>query len=269
MTPKAIRTPEDKILDHRKNDRTLVTILTLTLRQLCVRDHRVHDTVKLFVDSVKLATKLSSMSEQDKTKRPHHHGDLRNALVDAGIALLTEGGAQALTLRKCAARAGVSHAAPAHHFNGLAGLKHAIALEGFHQLRALMTNCDGCTNPDALTRLKSMCLCYIEFAVAHPALFDEMFSINAKDIIEGNVTEELQGIYMNFRSFCLPFVHEDLSLETIELQVRSFLRGYTHIAVSGQFGPKGKDGYPLGPVDAAMGILDHLALPPARSPGKT
>ncbi|WP_214566967.1 TetR/AcrR family transcriptional regulator [Aliiroseovarius lamellibrachiae] len=209
------------------------------------------------------------MSEQDKMKRPHHHGDLRNALVDAGIALLSEGGAQALTLRKCAARAGVSHAAPAHHFNGLAGLKHAIALKGYQKLYMMMANCDGCANPAPLTRLKSMCLCYIEFAVANPALFDEMFSINANDMIEGKVTKDLQEIYSGFRSFCLPFVRDDLPLDIIELQVRSFLRGYTLIAFSGQFGPKDKGGFPLGPVNEALEILDHLAPAAAQTPTMT
>ena len=71
------------------------------------------------------------MAPPDATVPPaprtaHHHGDLRQALVAAGIELLDEGGLAALTLRRCAARAGVSHAAPAHHFKGLRGLLTAI-----------------------------------------------------------------------------------------------------------------------------------------------
>ncbi len=60
-------------------------------------------------------------------EKPHHHGNLREALIVAGIEILKEGGLPALTLRACAARAGVSHAAPAHHFDGLPGLVTAIA----------------------------------------------------------------------------------------------------------------------------------------------
>ena len=60
-------------------------------------------------------------------KKQHHHGNLREALITAGVGLLNEGGLSALTLRKCAARAGVSHAAPAYHFKGLNGLLTAIA----------------------------------------------------------------------------------------------------------------------------------------------
>ncbi|MGH8432616.1 MAG: TetR family transcriptional regulator, partial [Solimonas sp.] len=51
-----------------------------------------------------------------KRSRTYHHGDLREALVAAAIALLEEKGLSGFTLRQCARRAGVSHAAPAHHF---------------------------------------------------------------------------------------------------------------------------------------------------------
>ena len=66
----------------------------------------------------------------DKAKS-HHHGDLHNALVRAGLELLKEGGTKALTIRGCAARAGVSHAAPKHHFNSLDDLRHAVAIACF------------------------------------------------------------------------------------------------------------------------------------------
>ena len=75
---------------------------------------------------------------QHEPPKPHHHGNLRNALIEAGIDLLKEGGLPNLTLRKCAALAGVSHAAPAHHFDGLDGLRQAIASEGFSRFRQAM-----------------------------------------------------------------------------------------------------------------------------------
>ena len=72
------------------------------------------------------------------SKQAHHHGDLRNALIRAGLDILDTEGLDALTLRKAAARAGVSHAAPAHHFQGKEGLLAAIAAHGYEQFRALM-----------------------------------------------------------------------------------------------------------------------------------
>src|ERR1700693_234097 len=58
------------------------------------------------------------MSNQMDRPRPkaYHHGDLRNALIQAGLEILAEGGAAELDLRKVARKAGVSHAAPYRHF---------------------------------------------------------------------------------------------------------------------------------------------------------
>src|SRR5215467_6900439 len=64
----------------------------------------------------------------------HFAGDLRQALLDAAVATLDEVGADRLSLRVVARRAGVSHAAPAHHFSGKAGLLTAVAAEGFGML---------------------------------------------------------------------------------------------------------------------------------------
>src|SRR6266496_3683288 len=60
----------------------------------------------------------------------HFAGDLRQALLDAAVATLDEVGADGLSLREVARRAGVSHAAPAHHFTDKAGLLTAVATEG-------------------------------------------------------------------------------------------------------------------------------------------
>ena len=56
--------------------------------------------------------------------QPYHHGQLREALVASGRTLLAERGIRGFTLRECARRAGVSHAAPAHHFASLLSLIH-------------------------------------------------------------------------------------------------------------------------------------------------
>ncbi len=68
------------------------------------------------------------------TDRPYHHGDLRQAVLDAAVAAITEAGPAAVSLRELARRAGVSHAAPAHHFGDKAGLLTALAAEGYDLL---------------------------------------------------------------------------------------------------------------------------------------
>src|SRR5918994_1639788 len=66
--------------------------------------------------------------------RPYHHGDLRRTLLAAAVDAIAESGPTALSLRDLARRAGVSHAAPAHHFGDKAGLLTALAAEGYELL---------------------------------------------------------------------------------------------------------------------------------------
>jgi AcrR family transcriptional regulator len=61
----------------------------------------------------------------------YHHGNLKEALIDAGLEILEEKGLAGLTLRACARRAGASHTAPKNHFKNHAGLQTAIAARGY------------------------------------------------------------------------------------------------------------------------------------------
>jgi AcrR family transcriptional regulator len=110
----------------------------------------------------------------DDTRR-YHHGDLKNALIAAGMEILETEGLQGLSLRAIAARVGVSHAAPRNHFGSLKGLLTAIAAEGFRRHAAAMR---AGLAPDAprTARLHAAMEGYVRFAAEHPALFALMFS---------------------------------------------------------------------------------------------
>lgn len=109
-------------------------------------------------------------------KRPYHHGDLRRTLLDASIALITERGLDALSLREIARRAGVSPAAPYHHFATREQLLVALAVEGFTLLTLAMQSArDAAAGAGALDRLRAIGEAYVCFAVAHPAHFRLMF----------------------------------------------------------------------------------------------
>lgn len=105
----------------------------------------------------------------------YHHGDLRRALLDAVEDLVRHGGPGSVTLRAAARRAGVSHAAPAHHFGDLSGLLTAFAREGFQRMDAIMARLQGAAPPDAKSQLLATGQGYIRFALAHPGAFQIMF----------------------------------------------------------------------------------------------
>ncbi len=115
--------------------------------------------------------------------QPYHHGQLREALLASGRALLEEKGIRGFTLRECARRAGVSHAAPAYHFASIDDLLAALAVRGFEELAAAMAaEADRATAgaaPGATGRLIGQGVGYMAFAAGNPALFQLMFSREA------------------------------------------------------------------------------------------
>ncbi|OUS38487.1 TetR family transcriptional regulator [Rhodobacterales bacterium 56_14_T64] len=193
---------------------------------------------------------------KEPNHKPHHHGDLRTALIQAGISLLSEGGKESLTLRKCAARAGVSHAAPAHHFDGLAGLRAAIAKEGFRLFRlSMLAACDD-NNPSDLDRLKGICSGYLNFAIENPALFDLIFSAAPMAGFEADLEQGTTFAYKVLRDACAPVVPEGQDPMVVETQVWSLIHGYTNLYMAGRFGPVDPTQQARGPFDAVMALLD-------------
>ena len=104
----------------------------------------------------------------------YHHGDLRRALLQAARALLQEDGADAVSLRELARRAGVSPRAPYRHFASKDALMAALATEGFEGLRAELTAAgDGAPEGRALD---AQAQAYVRFALNNPPMFRLMFS---------------------------------------------------------------------------------------------
>lgn len=202
---------------------------------------------------------------QEPDHKPHHHGDLRSALIQAGISLLSEGGKDSLTLRKCAARAGVSHAAPAHHFDGLGGLRAAIAKEGFRLFRlSMLAACDD-NNPSDLDRLKGICSGYLNFAIQNPALFELIFSAAPLGNFEADLQQGTPFAYEVLRNACAPFVPSGQDPMIVETQVWSLIHGYTHLYMAGRFGPIDTTQQARGPFDMVMTLLDTLAAPTSKA----
>lgn len=107
--------------------------------------------------------------------QPYHHGALRAALLGAAEAILDHDGIGALTLRAAAREAGVSHAAPTHHFGDITGLLTELAASGFVRFRAMLQAEVAAAPRDPESRLIALGRGYIAFARAYPGLFQLMF----------------------------------------------------------------------------------------------
>jgi AcrR family transcriptional regulator len=108
------------------------------------------------------------------TRRTYHHGDLRQALIDAAVELLHEKGAEALTLRAVARGAGVSQTAPYRHFTDRGALVGRVAEQAFARMGAAIerTVQHGQSGLPALQRGLAE---YVRFAHEHPAEYRVMF----------------------------------------------------------------------------------------------
>src|SRR5712675_1836628 len=105
---------------------------------------------------------------------PYHHGALRDALLKAAETVLERDGLQGLTLRAVAREAGVSHAAPTHHFGDLTGLVSELAAIGFRQFNAAMVAASG-TGTSPMDRAMARAKTYVAYAQAHPGMYGLMF----------------------------------------------------------------------------------------------
>lgn len=175
---------------------------------------------------------------KEEPRPPHHHGNLRQALVMAGLELLREGGPGGLTLRRAAARAGVSHAAPAHHFDGLAGLMTAMAAEAFGQFTASMVAARQVAPAGARARLEAVCQGYLDFAATNRGLFHLLFVAPEVDRTDPALSAVAAAAYGELRAACLPFSATGEPDPVVEIGVWTMVHGYALLGLTDPDSPR-------------------------------
>lgn len=109
----------------------------------------------------------------------YHHGDLRAVILAEAARLVAERGADQVSLRELARGAGVSHAAPAHHFADRRGLFTALATEGFQLLAEALIGARG--------HFTDAALAYVRFAIEHPGHYQVMFNKALLDVSDAGL----------------------------------------------------------------------------------
>lgn len=204
--------------------------------------------------------------------RHYHHGDLRNALIAATEEVLAERGVDGFSLREVARRAGVSPAAPAHHFGDATGLLTAVATLGFEELTRALREGDARGGADPAARLREQGVAYVRFAVRHPGRFGLMFrnGINQDDVTLAKcATDAFMVLAGGVRAGFGMAPDEALSADawTALVALWSAVHGYAHLAIAGRFdrlGGVGREAFIDATLQRSIGLVAQAALPPRR-----
>ena len=175
-----------------------------------------------------------------KTETPYHHGALREALLQAAERVLERDGLAGLTLRAVAREAGVSHAAPTHHFGDLTGLLSELAAVGFRQFNAAMaSSSDTATTPleHALARPKA----YVAYAQAHPGMYGIMFRTERLDYSRPSLHEAAEASFAGLANAVGMMRQEQIRGDALTLnqgaaiaRAWSMVHGFTMLLLDGR-----------------------------------
>jgi len=195
-----------------------------------------------------------SAASQPRTRAGYHHGDLREALLEAAEALLREEGVPGLTLRACARRAGVSHAAPKHHFADLSELLSEVAARSFDRLGAALVAARDAAGADPDARFTAAARTYVAFARENPAHFRLMFRSDAlKPCSESLAHASARAFAELTDNITMLRGEPDVAPEELGERILdaglmediligwSYVHGYTQLLLEGQLAPFAQD----------------------------
>jgi AcrR family transcriptional regulator len=170
--------------------------------------------------------------------KPYHHGALREALLAAAETIIENAGVDGLTLRAIARDAGVSQAAPAHHFGNMTGLLSELAARGFERFSdRLETGAAAAEDPQK--RVAEMCRAYVGFARESPGLFELMFRSARLDWSRPALATSGARAFMVLlgHGASAPPGHSQKDRVTAAMATWSTVHGLSMLIIDGRLGP--------------------------------
>jgi AcrR family transcriptional regulator len=184
---------------------------------------------------------------------PYHHGALRDALLEAAERVLERDGLPGLTLRAVAREAGVSHAAPTHHFGDLAGLLSELAAIGFQQFNVAMAEAGAVHGPPIETGM-ARARAYVGYAQAHPGMYGLMFRTERLDMKRPSLDQAASASFAELVGAVGASRHEQISEQALSLDQAAaiarawcLVHGFTMLLLDGRLSnilkrlPEGSD----------------------------
>ncbi len=208
--------------------------------------------MKRDVNSVKMATAEGA--------RAYHHGALREALIDAAESILEERGVEGFSLREAARRAGVSPAAPGHHFGDARGLLTAVATRAFRDFGDALEAGD--VGLSRMERLRGIGMAYVRFALANRARFELMWRkamLDREDPAFCEAGDRAFDILDRIARGVDAVEGPDLTVMAPSIAGWSIVHGFVGLALSGAFGT-GPEELEAATEQLLPRVLDHLVV---------
>lgn len=162
-------------------------------------------------------------------KSGYHHGDLRAALMEAAVQMLERG--ETFSMRAVARHAGVSPTAPYRHFADRDALESAVAVEGFRDLKATLT--ESRDLPSSASDLAEFAVAYVDFALRRPAVFRLMFGNECDDTNDQRV--QAAGALHELLAGAVGNVFPDADAPTLAMALWSLAHGLAFLHLDGKF----------------------------------
>src|ERR1700736_6449211 len=159
----------------------ILTYIAEMARKTKVARTRVRRAAKDVASSRAVRKRNAPRTAGSSEGAPYHHGALHDALLEAAERVLERDGLSGLTLRAVAREAGVSHAAPTHHFGDLTGLVSELAAIGFRQFNTAMAAA-GAAGTSQMEKALARAKAYVAYAQAHPGMYGLMFRTERLDM---------------------------------------------------------------------------------------
>jgi AcrR family transcriptional regulator len=206
----------------------------------------------------------------------YHHGALQDALIAATEAILAERGVEGFSLREAARRAGVSPAAPAHHFDSAAALLTEVAIRGYEELARALSAADASNANDAAARVHAQGIAYVNFALAFPGRFQLMFRHGWLKSEDERLRAAIDAAHAELERATRAY----LGLGAADSQSRkvavtmigawSAVHGFAHLALDGKFRRiAGATPLPVFVSEILPEVLANLFPPRKRSPRRS
>jgi AcrR family transcriptional regulator len=189
------------------------------------------------------ATERPTARRRPAGETPYHHGDLHDALLAAAERVLERDGLPGLTLRAVAREAGVSHAAPTHHFGDLTGLLSELAAIGFRRFNEAMIAANN-TETHPLMKAMARAKAYVAYAQARPGMYGLMFRTERLDMKRPSLHEAATASFEGLATAVSLSRNEKLTGETLEAlsldqaaaiaRAWSLVHGFTTLLLDGR-----------------------------------